>query len=71
MLQKRNYSEIHLLLIYSAIALSKLLQHAIESNDPRLQNIQVKGEPIVNPNEGIRTRSKTAKGTLSDSLPLT
>ncbi|KAI5093529.1 importin-9, partial [Silurus meridionalis] len=45
----------------SAIALCKLLQHGINSNDKRLQDIIVKGEEIFNPDEGIRTRSKAAK----------
>ena len=48
--------------IYSTVALTKLLQYAIESNDTRLQDIQVKGDQIVNPSEGIRTRSKAALG---------
>lgn len=46
---------------HSAIALCKLLQHGINSNDKRLQDIVVKGEEIFNPDEGIRTRSKSAK----------
>ena len=43
---------------YSAIALCRLLQHTIETNDVRLQTIDVKGDPIINPSEGIRTRSR-------------
>uniref|UniRef100_A0A4W4F5V3 Importin N-terminal domain-containing protein n=1 Tax=Electrophorus electricus TaxID=8005 RepID=A0A4W4F5V3_ELEEL len=45
----------------SAIALCKLLQHGLNTNDKRLQDIVVKGEEIFNPDEGIRTRSKSAK----------
>lgn len=45
----------------SAIALCKLLQHGLNTNDKRLQDIVVKGEEIFNPDEGIRTRSKSVK----------
>ncbi|MGH0188478.1 UNVERIFIED_CONTAM: hypothetical protein FKN15_029839 [Acipenser sinensis] len=45
----------------STVALCKLLQHGINTNDKRLQEILVKGDEIFNPDEGIRTRSKTAK----------
>jgi hypothetical protein len=45
----------------SSMALCKLLQHAIQSNDPRLQDIQVQGDPVYNTADGIRTRSKTSK----------
>ncbi|KAJ8370297.1 hypothetical protein SKAU_G00103250 [Synaphobranchus kaupii] len=45
----------------STVALCKLLQHGLNTNDKRLQDIVVKGEEIFNANEGIRTRSKTAK----------
>uniref|UniRef100_A0A8B9LB54 Importin 9 n=1 Tax=Astyanax mexicanus TaxID=7994 RepID=A0A8B9LB54_ASTMX len=45
----------------SAIALCKLLQHGLNANDKRLQDIVVKGEEIFNAEEGIRTRSKSAK----------
>lgn len=41
----------------SAIALSKIYL----SSDPRLQNITVKGEIIVNPNAGIVTRSRAKR----------
>ncbi|KAI8076801.1 armadillo-type protein [Halteromyces radiatus] len=41
----------------SAIALSKVFL----INDPRLQNMKVKGEIVVNPNAGIVTRSKSKK----------
>ncbi|KAI7889931.1 armadillo-type protein [Mucor mucedo] len=41
----------------SAIALSKIYL----SNDPRLANITVKGEIIVNPNAGIVTRSRAKR----------
>ncbi|MBN3307016.1 IPO9 protein, partial [Amia calva] len=45
----------------STVALCKLLQHGLNTNDKRLQDIMVKGEEIFNPDEGIRTRSKSAK----------
>ncbi|GAN01450.1 importin-9 [Mucor ambiguus] len=41
----------------SAIALSKVFL----SSDPRLQNITVKGEIVVNPNAGIVTRSRAKR----------
>ena len=43
----------------SIIALSKLLQYGVQSNDQHLNNITVRGDQIFS--EGIRTRSKTAK----------
>ncbi|MFT7814080.1 importin-9 [Arapaima gigas] len=45
----------------STVALCKLLQHGINTNDKRLQDIVVKGEEIFSQEEGIRTRSKSAK----------
>lgn len=45
----------------STVALCKLLQHSLNTDDKRLQDIVVKGEEIYTPEEGIRTRSKTAK----------
>lgn len=50
------------LIPHSAIALAKLLQHAIETNDSRLQSIEVKGEPVYSQMDSIRTRSKSAQG---------
>uniref|UniRef100_A0A8C9WF80 Importin 9 n=1 Tax=Scleropages formosus TaxID=113540 RepID=A0A8C9WF80_SCLFO len=47
----------------STVALCKLLQHGINTNDKRLQDIVVKGEEIFSPEEGIRTRSKSAKNS--------
>ncbi|KAG2468253.1 IPO9 protein, partial [Polypterus senegalus] len=47
----------------STVALCKLLQYGINTNDKRLQDIMVKGEEICDPNEGIRTRSKAAKNS--------
>ena len=48
---------------FSCVALAKLLQHAIQNNDSRLQEIQVKGDPIhCNGDSGIKTRSKSVKG---------
>ncbi|XP_062272224.1 importin-9 [Scomber scombrus] len=45
----------------STVALCKLLQHSLNTDDKRLQDIVVKGEEIYSPEEGIRTRSKSAK----------
>uniref|UniRef100_A0A4X1SFV8 Importin 9 n=1 Tax=Sus scrofa TaxID=9823 RepID=A0A4X1SFV8_PIG len=45
----------------SSVALCKLLQHGINANDKRLQDIRVKGEEIYGLDEGVRTRSKAAK----------
>ncbi|KAK2915275.1 hypothetical protein Q8A73_005869 [Channa argus] len=45
----------------STVALCKLLQHGLNTDDKRLQDIAVKGEEIFNPEDGIRTRSKSAK----------
>ncbi|XP_054640223.1 importin-9 isoform X2 [Dunckerocampus dactyliophorus] len=45
----------------STVALCKLLQHSLNTDDKRLQDIMVKGEEIYNPADGIRTRSKSAK----------
>uniref|UniRef100_A0A7N6BR71 Importin N-terminal domain-containing protein n=1 Tax=Anabas testudineus TaxID=64144 RepID=A0A7N6BR71_ANATE len=45
----------------STVALCKLLQHGLNTDDKRLQDIVVKGEEIYNPEDGIRTRSKSAK----------
>ncbi|KAM9362411.1 importin-9 [Symphorus nematophorus] len=45
----------------STVALCKLLQHGLNTDDKRLQDIVVKGEEIYNPEDGIRTRSKAAK----------
>lgn len=45
----------------STVALCKLLQHGLNTDDKRLQDIVVKGEEIFAPEEGIRTRSKSAK----------
>ncbi|OXB72277.1 UNVERIFIED_CONTAM: hypothetical protein H355_003810 [Colinus virginianus] len=48
----------------SSVALCKLLQYGINTDDKRLQDIRVKGEEIFNMDEGIRTRSKSAKSEL-------
>ncbi|XP_064333394.1 importin-9 isoform X2 [Camelus dromedarius] len=45
----------------SSVALCKLLQHGITADDRRLQDIRVKGEEIYGLDEGVRTRSKSAK----------
>ena len=46
----------------SILSLAKLLEHAISNDDKRFQNIFVKGDRIINPVEGIRTRSKVKNG---------
>jgi hypothetical protein len=43
----------------SILALAKLLEHAIGSDDKRFHNIYVRGDRIINPIEGIKTRSKS------------
>ncbi|XP_053312848.1 importin-9 [Spea bombifrons] len=45
----------------SSVALCKILQYGITMDDKRLQDIKVKGDEIFNMEEGIRTRSKSAK----------
>ncbi|XP_061795398.1 importin-9 [Nerophis lumbriciformis] len=45
----------------STVALCKLLQYSLNTDDKRLQDIMVKGEEIFSSGEGIRTRSKSAK----------
>ncbi|EPQ20358.1 Importin-9 [Myotis brandtii] len=45
----------------SSVALCKLLQHGINTDDKRLQDIRVKGEEIYSVDEGVRTRAKAAK----------
>ncbi|XP_011612357.1 importin-9 isoform X2 [Takifugu rubripes] len=45
----------------STVALCKLLQHSLNTDDKRLQDIVVKGEEIYSPDDGIRTRSKSVK----------
>uniref|UniRef100_A0A8C6PT67 Importin 9 n=1 Tax=Nothobranchius furzeri TaxID=105023 RepID=A0A8C6PT67_NOTFU len=45
----------------STVALCKLLQHSINADDKRLQDIMVKGDEIYSAEDGIRTRSKSAK----------
>ncbi|XP_069141482.1 importin-9-like isoform X2 [Argopecten irradians] len=43
-----------------SVALCKLMLHAIQNNDTRLQEIMVQGDQIDTPTNGVRTRSKTA-----------
>uniref|UniRef100_UPI00358E2BF2 importin-9 isoform X2 n=2 Tax=Myxine glutinosa TaxID=7769 RepID=UPI00358E2BF2 len=50
----------------SAIALCKLLQHGVATHDLRLQDITVRGDQVFSPSEGIRTRSKTARGQVPE-----
>ncbi|XP_036926391.1 importin-9 isoform X3 [Sturnira hondurensis] len=45
----------------SSVALCKLLQHGINADDRRLQDIRVQGEEVHSADEGVRTRSKAAK----------
>ncbi|XP_035871902.1 importin-9 isoform X3 [Phyllostomus discolor] len=45
----------------SSVALCKLLQHGINADDRRLQDIRVQGEEAHSTDEGVRTRSKAAK----------
>ncbi|XP_037016895.2 importin-9 isoform X4 [Artibeus jamaicensis] len=45
----------------SSVALCKLLQHGINADDRRLQDIRVQGEEVHGADEGVRTRSKAAK----------
>ncbi|XP_063952084.1 importin-9-like [Lytechinus pictus] len=45
----------------SIMALAKLLDHAINTNDSRLHGIMVRGDQVFTPGEGIRTRSKAAQ----------
>ncbi|TWW61877.1 Importin-9 [Takifugu flavidus] len=47
----------------STVALCKLLQHSLNTDDKRLQDIVVKGEEIYSPDDGIRTRSKSVKNS--------
>ncbi len=47
---------------FSSVALGKLLQHSIQNNDSRLQEIMVKGDQVHMNGDGIRTRSKASKG---------
>jgi hypothetical protein len=51
----------------SILSLAKLLEHAVSTDDKRFQNIFVRGDRIINPVEGIRTRSKVKNG-LAKSL---
>lgn len=39
--------------------MAKLLEHAISKEDTRFQNIFVRGDRVINPIEGIKTRSKS------------
>nr|KAF6399782.1 importin 9 [Molossus molossus] len=45
----------------SSVALCKLLQHGINTDDRRLQDIRVQGEEVCSVDEGVRTRAKAAK----------
>lgn len=47
---------------FSILALAKILEHAIATEDTRFQSIFVKGDRIINPVEGIKTRSKSKTG---------
>lgn len=54
--------------LFSTVALCKLLQHGLNTNDKRLQDIVVKGEELFGPDEGIRTRSKSAKSKTNTDI---
>ena len=58
-----NSYKIHFIcIIYSILALAKLLEHAVSHEDKRFQKIYVKGDRIINPVEGNKTRSKSKNG---------
>ena len=51
--------------------MAKILEHAISKDDKRFQNIFVKGDRIINPIEGIKTRSKSkSEKELYTQVPL-
>lgn len=60
--KKNFFNTQRLFLNFSTIALCKLIEHSIASNDLRLQEIHVKGEQIFSKSDGVRTRSKAAEG---------
>jgi len=43
----------------SCLSLCKLMQYALESQDPRLQGIEVQGDQIFGAGDSIKTRSKS------------
>ncbi|XP_067129013.1 importin-9 [Centruroides vittatus] len=45
----------------STLALCKLLEHSIKTNDRRLTEVNVKGDQIIDLEEGIKTRTKSAQ----------
>lgn len=49
-------------LLSSILALAKILEHAISTEDTRFQSVYVRGDRIINPVEGIKTRSKSKSG---------
>jgi len=46
-------------LFCSCLSLCKLIQYALESQDPRLQGIEVQGDQIFGAGDSIKTRSKS------------
>jgi hypothetical protein len=52
----------------SILALAKILEYAISSEDKRFQNIFVRGDRIINPIEGIKTRSKSKNGEFGSTI---
>lgn len=44
--------------MYSAFALSLILQYGLKNNDQRLQTIHVRGDQIFSHTDGVKTRSK-------------
>jgi len=45
-------------LFCSCLSLCKLIQYALESQDPRLQGIEVQGDQIFAAGDSVKTRSK-------------
>jgi len=43
--------------VFSSLSLCKLIQYALESQDPRLQGIEVQGDQIFGAGDSIKTRS--------------
>jgi len=56
----------------SCLSLCKLIQYALESQDPRLQGIEVQGDQIHGAGDAVKTRSKTrqCKPALCSICPL-
>ena len=50
----------------SIVALSKLLQHGVNNNDTRLQEINVKGDLIITPGANTQSRTRSQKKSNPD-----